>query len=113
MWFGANHETLEINSSFGEIIFHLPTNEKKLIRKLEKLIYKKNAAETAITFNNVCIQEGLLPNYSSLRLHDPSASDELQTQAFRRRLVERQLQNKEAEKSNISRQIQEIRQEFY
>ena len=49
-------------NNFGEIIFPLPLEEKVLVRKLEKLYYKLNAAETAATFNKICLQEGLLPN---------------------------------------------------
>ena len=47
--------------NFGNLLFPLPVQEKTLIRKLEKLTYKLNAAETAITFNTTCINEGLLP----------------------------------------------------
>ena len=38
--------------NFGDLLFSLPAEEKTLIRKLEKQLYKLNAAETAVTFNN-------------------------------------------------------------
>ena len=44
-------ETLEIQQNFGNLIFNLPAEEKTLIRKLEKHLYKLNAAETATIFN--------------------------------------------------------------
>ena len=53
----------ENTTSFGYLLFPLPQEEKILIRRLEKAIYKLNAAETAIIFNETCLREGLLPRY--------------------------------------------------
>ena len=47
--------------NFGNILFSLPLEEKNLARKLEKLLYKLNAAEAAAVYNKICLQEGLLP----------------------------------------------------
>ena len=47
---------LNINS-IGNLLFSLPSEEKNLARKLEKLNYKLNAAETAAIFNKICIEE--------------------------------------------------------
>ena len=49
--------------NFGQLLFHLPSEEKRIVRKIEKVLYKKNAADTAIIFNNTCLKEGLLPKY--------------------------------------------------
>ena len=55
-------ETLANTSeNFGQLLFHLNSEEKKIVRKIEKVIYKINAADTAIIFNNTCLKEGLLP----------------------------------------------------
>ena len=83
--------------NFGNLLFHLPAEEKALIRKLEKQIYKQNAAETAVVFNSTCINEGLLPKYTNVRLHDPNAANDRHTRDFRRWLAERQLQDKKNE----------------
>ena len=81
-------------SNFGNLLFSLSPEERTLIRKLEKQLYKLNAAETAVIFNSTCINEGLLPKYTNLRLHDPNAADDRHTHTFRRRLAERQLEEK-------------------
>ena len=103
---------IQIQNNFGNLLFHLPAEEKTLIRKLEKQLYKQNAAETAIIFNNTCINEGLLPKYTNLRLHDPNAADDRHTRTFRRRLVERQLEEKVREARHIHEVINDLRQQW-
>ena len=49
--------------TFGHLLSTLPAEEKSTVRRIEKILYKINAAETAILFNTTCINEGLLPKY--------------------------------------------------
>ena len=42
-------------NSFGELLFPLPNETKRIIRLVEKSHYKINAAEIAVTFNRACI----------------------------------------------------------
>ena len=90
----------------GNLVFSLPAEEKNLARRLEKLLYKLNAAEAAVKYNRICLQEGLLPNYTRIRLHDPNAADEEDTRAFRRRLATRQIKEK-------TERVREIKQEIH
>ena len=46
---------------FGQVIYGLPMEVKKISRKIEKLLYKYNSADTAIKFDEMCLKEGLLP----------------------------------------------------
>ena len=98
--------------NIGRLLFSLPLQEKSLIRKLEKVYYKLNAAETAVTFNRTCINEGLLPSYTKLRLHDPSAADHRDTRAFRRRLIERQLKEKENLVRSLNKEADDLIQKW-
>ena len=99
-------------NNFGNVIFHLPIEEKALARKLEKLLYKLNAAETAAVYNKICLQEGLLPNYTRLRLHDPAAAQEDNTRAFRRRLASQQLRDKQERIRQLKEEIHQARQQW-
>ena len=101
-----------INYNFGNIIFPLPQEEKNLARKLEKLFYKLNAAEATATFNRICLQEGLLPNYTRIRLHDPTAAQEDNTCAFRRRLATRQLQEKQQLIRSLKEEIHQVKAQW-
>ena len=98
--------------SIGTLLFPLPQDEKTLVRKLEKCLYRINAVETAIVFNYTCINEGLLPKYTHLRLHDPTAAADAHTHAFRRRLAERQLEEKKKELRLIKENETDLRQQW-
>ena len=54
-------ETSVPQLNFGEILFGLPMEVKRTARKIEKLLYKANSVSTAISFNEMCLKEGLLP----------------------------------------------------
>ena len=97
---------------FGNLIFPLPSQEKALVRKLEKQLYKLNAAETAAIYNKICLEEGLLPNYTRLRLHDPTAADDYHTRTFRRRLAERQLKESQEKVRRFKNEVQHTKQEW-
>ena len=51
--------------SYGEILFNLAPNTKTLLRKKENIMKKIINCESAITFNEICIRENLLPIYTS------------------------------------------------
>ena len=103
----------QINSTtFGSLLFCLPPQEKSIARKLEKLLYKLNAAETAVIFNRICLQEGLLPKYTQLRLHDPDAARDGHTRAFRRRLAVRQLESKKDIVRRLKKEVADLRQQW-
>ena len=57
-------ETSVPQLNFGEILFGHPMEVKRTARKIEKLLYKANSVSTAISFNEMCLKEGLLPRYS-------------------------------------------------
>ena len=48
-------------------------------------------------FNHICLKEELLPKYTHIKLHDDAAQDAPETRIYRRKLVERQLRQKEEE----------------
>ena len=47
--------------NFGELLYHQPENNKKLLRKIENLEKKLANARVAIVFNTTCLNEHLLP----------------------------------------------------
>ena len=50
--------------NYGEVLHNAPSNLKKLFRKLERLKLKIISSTWSLTFNNVCLQENILPNYT-------------------------------------------------
>ena len=107
------NETSRLNiRNFANTVFSLQPTERKLVRKLEKVQLRINAAETAVLFNRTCIREGLLPRYSNVRLHEPHAANDRHTQAFRRRLVERQLREKQEEEKAARATAENIKRQW-
>ena len=49
---------------YTELLFSLPNNFLSSIRKLENVKKKLCKAEWSQHFNNVCLQENLMPNYT-------------------------------------------------
>ena len=99
--------------TFGHLLSTLPAEEKSTVRRIEKILYKINAAETAILFNTTCINEGLLPKYTHLRLHDPNAAADAHTTAFRRKLTERQLEEKKKDLRAALSTYQDLQQQWF
>ena len=89
----------------GSLLQQLRNDEKKLIRDIENVHKKICNAQCAITFNNVCLRENILPGYTNIRLHDESARNDENTRRFRRELVERQIAEKIDLKKRLSSQL--------
>ena len=102
--------TLQMN--FGQLIHPLPNFEKSIVRRIEKISYKINAAEVAILFNECCIKEGFYPNYTNLRLHDPSAQQVRRTRNFRRSLIVRQIHLKKDERVKLSNDLLDLHNQW-
>lgn len=96
--------------SLGQLIYSLHDDEKKIIRKLEKVLYKKNSCRVAILFNEICLKEGLYPNYTRLHLHNPSWQNNSNITTFRKELIERQLIEKKHTYEQIEIELSELTQ---
>ena len=91
---------------FKDFINNLNNEQKKLIRSLEHLYKKLIKANFAVTFNETCLNENKLPIYSNVKPHDPAVKQQPFLKAFRKRLVEHQIETK---KNVINELDQEIR----
>ena len=54
--------------SYTNLLFNLPMNLLRLFRQLENTKKKICKAEWSTIFNNVCLQENLLPSYTQINL---------------------------------------------
>ena len=96
-------------STFGEVLFQLESETRNLVRRIEQNQKKITNAQYAVVFDKTCIQEGLLPNFTNIRLHDPAVRKRRFTLDFRRKLIDEQVKVKEKkllELSNISRDLE-------
>ena len=51
---------------YTELLFNLPNDLLSQVRKLENVKNKISRAEWSQHFNNVCLQENLMPNYTRI-----------------------------------------------
>ena len=81
---------LLIMPNLGELIFNLDEPLKSDIRRFEKCMIKSVKQKLRCVYNDVCLQENILPQYSELNLHDKATNEEDFTYEFRRKQVQRQ-----------------------
>ena len=81
----------------GDLISEVNENAKHIIRSLEKTQKKLVNVNNSVIFNKTCLEQGLLPKYSYVRLHDPAIRERQCTLDFRRNLVKEQLKENESE----------------
>ena len=56
-------------SNFGQLIFDLPSGTKKLIRTIERTNRKLAKAYNSLVFNETCLKEDILPNYTNIYIY--------------------------------------------
>ena len=53
-------------------------------------LYRQNMS---LLFNQTCLNEGLLPNYTYIKIHDSAAHNDTDTQKYRCSLLKGQINN--------------------
>lgn len=91
--------------NIGPILYQLPNEKRKVIRKKEKLQKKVTKNKYAIVFNQTSLKEDIVPAYTHIKLYDQAVAYEDFTEEFRRRCVEKQI---EKELESLKRLEQEV-----
>ena len=79
---------------YGRLLHQLPEELRTLMRKYEALRKKLINNEWSSRFNEICIQEDILPNFTQIRHHDPAVGKTRTTLKYRRYLLEREIEKK-------------------
>ena len=58
-----------IIASFGELLFTLSHDQRRIVRRLESETKKLSNTKHAVVFNDLCIRENLLPKYSNIYIY--------------------------------------------
>ena len=96
----------------GDLLTKLNDSSRNAVRNIEKVQKKLVNVRNAVTFNETCIEQGLLPKYSNIRLHDPAIRQRQCTLDFRRNLVQEQLKDKKAELVRLEQEQKKFQSEF-
>ena len=87
-------------------------SNKKLFRILEKLSKKFISTELHLLFNEICLNENLLPRYTDFKLHDAVARNERFVQDCRKQLISRQIDEQKKLIEELIPQISTSKQEL-
>ena len=55
--------------NLGELIFDLPNPLKNEVRKLEKTSIKHTKIQLSCVYNDICLQENILPKYTNIYIY--------------------------------------------
>ena len=64
---------------FGNLLYNVPEDLRKLCRKLESIEKKIIRNKWSKTFNNVCLKENIMPTFSRIHHHDPAVANTAHT----------------------------------
>ena len=100
---------------YGQLLFNIPPQLRTLFRKLENNEKKIIKNKWSKTFNNVCLNENIMPNFSRIRHHDPAVANTPRTIEYRKYLIRRELELKDdilkrliQERENLNENISEF-----
>ena len=98
--------------NIGQLLYRLSFSKKKIVRDMEKVNKKLIQNKYDILFNETCIKEELLPNYTNLRLHDPVAKEQQFTVDYRRDLLKFQLRQCQENTATIESELEQLNISF-
>ena len=99
-------------NNFGQLLYTLNENERRVVRNLESVRRKQNNCHNAVMFNYMCLKENLLPIFSKIRLHDEALQRSRITSDFRRNLVKQQLDEKRKLQTTLRLEVDQALAEF-
>ena len=95
--------------NYGQYLNQFPPNTIKVIREFERIQKKICRHKMSIMFNEICINEEMLPKYTYFKLHDPAAHKHSSTLEYRRDLVKRQITLSKNNIHSLNLESQKIR----
>ena len=72
---------------YGNLINNAPRELRTILRALENKEKYIIRCKWSLTFNNVCIQENIMPTFSRIRHHDPAVTNTTPTIEYRKYLI--------------------------
>ena len=80
--------------AYAQLLHQIPEELRRLYRNYEVLEKKIIQNEWSKRFNEICLQEGILPNFTRIRHHDPAVGRTKVTHKYRYYLLEREIEMK-------------------
>ena len=80
--------------AYAQLLHQIPEQLRRLYRNYEALRKKQIQNEWSIIFNEICLQEDILPNFTRIKHHDPAVGRTRTTHKYRNYLLEREITKK-------------------
>ena len=90
----------------------LPYNVRNILRRLEGTQRKIVKCKWSLVFNNTCLSENILPNYTNIRYHDPALAETHNALNYKKSLVKREVELKQINLSELESEEKVIIEEF-
>ena len=94
------------------ILRSTPLQLKFYFRNIEKKSIKLEKVKSHRSFNETCLINGLLPNYTNIRLHDDAARGEAFVNEFRANLVKRQIEQQSSVINTLTEEVLRAKNDF-
>ena len=101
---GSAGETLQ---NIGTILNCYSNDNKKVVRRIESLEKKRINHLYAVLFNEQCIKENLLPNFTNVKTYDRAVQQGDLTAKYRKDLLEEETKRKKEQLEDIECQLVE------
>ena len=85
---------------------------KVKIRELETLYQKSIKSKWSLTFNNVCLNENIMPNYTNFRLHDPALRNSQESIEFKKHLIKNEISSKKKAIETLKKRQEDLKNEI-
>ena len=92
------------------LLHTIPEELRRTYRKYENCCKKLINNTWSARFNEICLKEEILPNYSRLKLHDPAVAETNETLKYRTYLVEKELEEKRQQKCKLTQNRDNVKQ---
>ena len=91
--------------SFGSILYEHTEENRKELRQIESLNKKLINGKAALSFNEHCYTNNLLPSYTNIHLNSEAVRQKRFTLQFRRNLVLNQIEEKKSVVKKLEAQV--------
>jgi hypothetical protein len=79
-----------------QLFTQIPVEARKLFRQLESIEDKLIKTQSAIAFNNACVLNNIMPNYTHIRQRDPARNNPELVNEFQMNLLRDEIKQKES-----------------
>ena len=93
--------------AYAQLLHQIPEQLRRLYRNYESLRKKIIQNNWSMKFNEICLQEGILPNFTRIRHHDPAVATTRTTHKYRSYLLEREIEKKKKNGLELQKNIEE------